>query len=96
MEITYRSKRIKEKNLKKHTKVKRDRLHLRGVVVEAARGGLFKVKVELDSGESYVLATPSGKIQQNLLKILPGDSVVIEVCLYDLTRGRIVERVRNS
>lgn len=67
-----------------------DRIEFSGVVLEALPSTLFKVEVE---GGSVVLATLSGKLRQNRIRILPGDTVKVEVSPYDLTRGRITWRV---
>jgi translation initiation factor IF-1 len=67
---------------------KRMRLELDGTVVEANKGQ-FQVKV---NDNLTVLATLSGKIRVNSVKILVGDKVRVEVSEYDTTRGRIVYR----
>ncbi|MGD0829134.1 MAG: translation initiation factor IF-1, partial [Desulfobaccales bacterium] len=41
-----------------------------------------------------VLAHISGKMRMHYIKILPGDKVILELSPYDLSRGRIVYRVR--
>jgi translation initiation factor IF-1 len=48
--------------------------------------------VELDGSKHRVLATVSGKIRMNFIRILPGDKVKVELSPYDLTRGRITWR----
>jgi translation initiation factor IF-1 len=76
-------------------KVERDRLEFVGEVVEAHRGGLFKVRTNVGTlAETIILATPCGKISQNLIKILVGDLVKVEVSQYDTSRGRIISRLR--
>jgi translation initiation factor IF-1 len=50
-------------------------------------------RVELPNGHR-VLAHISGKMRMHYIKILPGDKVIVELSPYDLTRGRIVYRVR--
>jgi translation initiation factor IF-1 len=50
-------------------------------------------RVELPNGHR-VLAHVSGKMRMNYIKILPGDKVVVELSPYDLTRGRIIYRVK--
>ena len=65
-------------------------MRLNGSVIEALPGGLFKVKLENDH---MVLAHLSGKMRLHRLKILPGDTVTMEVSPYDLTKGRIVYRL---
>jgi translation initiation factor IF-1 len=66
---------------------RQDKIELQGLVEEALPGTWFRVK--LNEGGSTVLATLSGKLRQNHIHILPGDSVVVEVSPYDLSRGRI-------
>jgi translation initiation factor IF-1 len=72
--------------------VSRDRLEMQGVVIEGSKG-VFKVK--MDNG-MIVQATLSGKIRQNSVKILLGDAVKVEVSPYDVSRGRIVFRLKQS
>lgn len=50
-----------------------------------------RFKVELENGHE-VLAYISGKMRQFYIRILPGDTVTIEMSPYDLNRGRIVYR----
>ena len=68
---------------------KDDVLELEGKVVETLPNAMFKV--ELENGHQ-VLAHISGKLRMNFIKILPGDTVTIEMSPYDLTRGRITWR----
>ena len=48
-------------------------------------------KVELENGHK-VLAHVSGKMRMHYIRILPGDTVIVEMSPYDLNRGRIVLR----
>jgi translation initiation factor IF-1 len=48
-------------------------------------------RVELETGHT-VLAHISGKMRVHYIRILPGDTVVVELSPYDLTRGRIIYR----
>lgn len=66
-------------------------LELEGTVIEALPNAQFRV--ELSNGHK-VLATISGKMRQNYIRILPSDRVVVELSAYDLNRGRIVFRHR--
>ncbi|BAL81245.1 translation initiation factor IF-1 [Caldisericum exile] len=61
-----------------------------GVVVETLPGTMFKVKL---ANGKIVLATISGKMRLNFIKILPGDRVKLEFSPYDLTKARIVYRL---
>ncbi len=68
---------------------KDDVIELEGKVLEALPNAMFKV--ELENGH-VVLSHISGKMRMNYIKILPGDSVVVQISPYDLSRGRIVYR----
>lgn len=70
---------------------KEDAIEVEGVVVEPLPNAMFRV--ELANGHR-VLAHISGKMRMHYIKILPGDKVIVELSPYDLTRGRIVYRVR--
>ncbi len=48
--------------------------------------------VELNGHQ--ILATVSGKIRKNYIRILAGDRVTVEMSPYDLTRGRITYRFK--
>lgn len=69
--------------------VKKDAIRLEAKVVEALPNAMFKV--ELENGHR-ILAHVSGKMRMHFIRILPGDSVTVEMSPYDLTRGRIVLR----
>ncbi len=50
-------------------------------------------RVELENGVR-VLAQACGKMRKYRIRILPGDTVKLELSPYDPTRGRIVYRYR--
>jgi translation initiation factor IF-1 len=62
-----------------------------GTVTEALSNATFRV--ELENGHE-IIATISGKMRMNYIRILPGDKVKIEMSPYDLTRGRITYRYK--
>ncbi|MBM7452925.1 translation initiation factor IF-1 [Acholeplasma morum] len=68
-----------------------DLIEVQAKVVEVLPNTKFKV--ELENGH-VVLAHVSGKIRMHNIRILPGDSVTVELSPYDLTRGRITYRRR--
>ncbi len=68
---------------------KEDVIEIDGVVKEALPNATFKV--ELPNGHE-VLAHISGKLRMNYIKILPGDSVKMEMSPYDLSKARITWR----
>ena len=69
----------------------KDLIELEGKVIENLPNALFRV--QLDAGQ-VVLGHLSGKMRVNMIKVLPGDRVVIEMTPYDLTKGRITRRLR--
>ena len=71
--------------------VKEEKIEVEGEIVEALPSTMFRV--QLESGHS-VLATISGKMRKNYIRILPGDRVKVELSPYDLTRGRITFRLK--
>ena len=66
---------------------KEDIIEVEGKVLEVLKGG--KYRVELPNGHA-VEAHVSGKMRMNYIRILPGDTVTIELSPYDLTHGRII------
>jgi translation initiation factor IF-1 len=58
----------------------------------AINNAMFRVKLE--NGGHIVLATISGKMRMNFIRILPGDKVTIELTPYDLEHGRITYRYK--
>lgn len=84
-----------KKNVNKHVvedkeKVKnKSAIEVEGKVLEVLPGYHFKVELE---NKHTVVAHVSGKIRLNYIRILPGDTVVLELSEYDLTRGRITYR----
>lgn len=68
---------------------KQDMIETEGKVIEVLPSGEFKV--QLANGHK-VTAHVSGKIRMNYIRILPGDTVTLEISAYDLTRGRITYR----
>jgi translation initiation factor IF-1 len=72
--------------------VKEDKIEVEGEVVEALPSTMFRV--QLDDMPNSVLATISGKMRKNYIRILPGDRVKVELSPYDLSRGRITYRYR--
>jgi translation initiation factor IF-1 len=69
--------------------VKKDTIRLQAKVTDALPNAMFRV--ELENGHK-VLAHVSGKMRMHYIRILPGDTVIVEMSPYDLNRGRIVLR----
>ncbi|QTA38704.1 translation initiation factor IF-1 [Thermosipho ferrireducens] len=66
-----------------------DIIKMEGTIVEALPNAMFRV--ELENGYK-ILAHISGKMRKNFIRLVPGDKVVVELTIYDLTKGRIIYR----
>ena len=64
-----------------------------GIVLESLPNTLFRVKFE-DGTE--ILAHLAGKLRMYRIKVLPGDSVTVEMSSYDDKKGRIVFRGKKK
>lgn len=68
---------------------KEETLQVEGKVTETLPNAMFRVRLE--NGHE-ILAHISGKMRMHFIKILPGDSVKVEISPYNLERGRITYR----
>lgn len=73
-------------NMAKQDLIKQD-----GIIEEALSNAMFRVRLENDH---QIVATISGKMRMNYIRILPGDKVAVEMSPYDLSRGRITYRYK--
>jgi translation initiation factor IF-1 len=64
-------------------------IELTGTIVETLPGTQFRV--ELENGHQ-IIAHVAGKMRKHFIRIVPGDSVTVELTPYDLTKGRITYR----
>jgi len=70
--------------------VKQTPIIVEGEVIEALGNAMFKVRLINDH---LIVAYLAGRIRMNLISILPGDKVSVEMSPYDLTKGRITKRI---
>ncbi len=70
---------------------KKDAIEVEGTVRLTLPNTMFRV--DLANGHE-VLAHISGKMRKHYIRILPGDTVTVQLSPYDLSRGRIVYRER--
>ena len=70
---------------------KDDVIEIECKVIDTMPNAMFTV--ELENGHK-ILATISGKMRKNYIRILTGDRVTVEMSPYDLTRGRITYRFK--
>ena len=69
-----------------------------GSVIENLPNTMFRVKID-SSGEKsligqVVLCTIAGRMRLNYVRLLPGDRVRCEISPLDMTRGRIVYKIK--
>lgn len=67
-----------------------DKIEMEGTVLQMIKGAKFEV--ELNENKQKVTCTISGRLRTNFIKIIPGDTVTVEISPYDLTKGIITWR----
>jgi len=72
---------------------KEELLEVEGVVI-ALLPNLMS-RVVLDNGQE-ILATSSGRLRRNRIRLLVGDRVTVEMTPYDLSKGRINYRHKDA
>lgn len=70
---------------------KSDMLEFKGDVIECLPNAYFKIKLDGDL-KCQLIATISGRMRKNNIRVLLGDKVTVEVSPYDISRGRIIFR----
>ncbi|MDD7014943.1 MAG: translation initiation factor IF-1 [Treponema sp.] len=70
---------------------KDEAIEVEGIVKEALPNTMFRVELQ---NKHIILAHLSGKMRKHYIRIVPGDSVKVELSPYDLNRGRIIFRER--
>lgn len=68
---------------------KEDLMEFKGVVAEVLPNAMFRVQLENDH---IILAHMAGKMRRHRIRVLQGDTVIVEMTPYDLTKGRIIYR----
>jgi translation initiation factor IF-1 len=72
---------------------KEDLLEAEGVVTALLPN--LMARVRLDTGQE-ILATSSGRLRRNRIRLLVGDRVTVEMTPYDLSRGRVNYRHKDQ
>ena len=70
---------------------KEEAIQVEGKVKEALANTQFRVG--LANGHE-VIAHVAGRLRKNFIRIIPGDTVTVEISPYDVSKGRIVYRGR--
>ena len=69
---------------------KEEGIKMDGIVQEVLPNAMFRIK--MNDTEALITGVISGRMRQNNIKILMGDTVEVEFSPYDLSKGRIVRR----
>lgn len=64
-------------------------IELTGTILEALPGTQFRVELQ---NSHQIIAHVAGKMRKHYIRLVPGDSVTVELTPYDLTKGRITYR----
>ncbi len=72
---------------------KEDVIEVTGKILESFPNGMFRV--ELETGQT-ILAHLAGRMRVHYVRIVPGDTVKVELTPYDLTKGRITYRLKHE
>jgi len=64
-------------------------IEVTGKVIETLPNAMFRVEIE---NGHIILAHISGRLRMHYIKILPGDTVTVEMSPYDLEKGRVTYR----
>jgi translation initiation factor IF-1 len=67
----------------------KDLIEFEGTVVDVLPNQMFKV--ELENGH-IITAYTGGKMRKFKIRIVVGDSVIVEMSPYDLEKGRVIYR----
>ncbi|MBI3043382.1 MAG: translation initiation factor IF-1 [Betaproteobacteria bacterium] len=72
---------------------KEETIEMVGVVDEVMRNAVFRVTLE---NGATITAHACGKMRQRRIRVLTGDRVTVEISPYDLTKGRINFRHKDT
>ena len=71
-------------------KQEKEIIKMEGIIIETLPSTTFKVRLD---NVHEVLAHISGRMRVNYIRLLPGDKVLMEMSPYDLTKGRVIQRM---
>ncbi len=70
-----------------------DVIEVEGKVIQVLPGTMFRIEL---ANKHVVLGSISGKLRKNFIKIMIGDMVRMEMSPHDISKARIVYRIRNQ
>ncbi len=69
-------------------------IELEALVKQSLPNAMFRLEIESGGTTHEVIGHISGKMRRNYIRITPGDTVLVEMSPYDLSKARIVYRKR--
>lgn len=73
---------------------KADAIEIEARVTQSLPNAMFRLEIEIGEKKHEIIGHISGKMRRNYIRITPGDTVLVQLSPYDLTKGRIVYRQR--
>ena len=73
---------------------KADAIEVEALVKQSLPNAMFRLEIQIGEKTHEVIGHISGKMRRNYIRITPGDTVLVQLSPYDLTKGRIVYRQR--
>ena len=73
---------------------KGDAIEVEAIDKAALPNAMFRLEIEMGEGKHEIIGHISGKMRRHYIRITPGDTVLVQLSPYDLTKGRIVYRQR--
>jgi translation initiation factor IF-1 len=73
---------------------KGDAIEVEAVVKAALPNAMFRLEITMGQATHEIIGHISGKMRRNYIRITPGDTVLVQLSPYDLSKGRIVFRQR--
>lgn len=70
-----------------------DKFTMDAIVTEALPNGMFRVQLPNEQ-KTQIIAYLAGKMRKHFIRVLPGDTVTVEISAHDPTKGRITYRGR--
>ena len=73
---------------------KADAIELEAIVKQSLPNAMFRLEIQMGDKTHEIIGHISGKMRRHYIRITPGDTVLVQMSPYDLTKGRIVYRQR--
>ncbi|MDY6914484.1 MAG: translation initiation factor IF-1 [Planctomycetota bacterium] len=67
-------------------------IEVEAIVKASLPNAMFRLEITMGEAKHEIIGHISGRMRRHYIRITPGDTVVVQLSPYDLTRGRIVYR----